>query len=100
MRQTAFDEIAPAGAFKPYPADGAPPYPPAGPSQAYLIDTDINLDAGGNLIPDELTRNDATRIGDVAVFQLCPAGAPPAIILPAVPPAGLLGIEEGHVPEF
>jgi len=99
MREAAFDEIAPAAAFAAYPTDGTGPYPPAGPSQSYLIDTDINIDSAGNLIPEELTRNDATKIGDVAIYATC---APPtpgmALDLPPPPPATLL-VEEGHAPE-
>ncbi len=102
LREAAFDQLAPPAAFRPYPNDGSEPYPPAGPSLAYLIDTDINVDAAGNLIPDELTRNDATKIGDVAIYQVC-AGPVAAAALPPPPPAppeGLLWIEEGHIPEL
>lgn len=57
----------------------------AGVDQAYLIDIDINVDSSGAIIPDSLLRNDATKIGDVAVYQICdaPAGAAPlAFALP------------------
>jgi hypothetical protein len=63
----------------------------AGPDQAYLIDIDINVDASGAVIPDTLTRNDATKIGDVAIYQICD-GPEPAFILP--PPV------IGHWPVF
>jgi hypothetical protein len=53
----------------------------AGPDQAYLIDLDINVDPSGNVIPDTLTRNDATKIGDVAIYQVC-GDAMPAFELP------------------
>jgi len=74
--QSAFQEIIPAAAFQPYPAPG-PATPPTGPDGSYMIDADVNVDAAGTPIPAELARNDATRIGDVAVFQQAP-GAPPA----------------------
>jgi hypothetical protein len=102
LRETAFDQLAPPAAFRPYPADGSEPYPPAGPSLAYMIDTDINVDAAGNLIPDELIRNDATKIGDMAIYQVC-AGPVAAAALPpppAAPAAGLLWIDEGHVSDL
>ncbi len=98
LREAAFDEIAPGAAYGAYPTNGSGPYPPAGPSQAYLIDTDINVDGSGNLIPEELTRNDATRIGDVAIFTICAAQPPGmALELPPAPPTTL--IDDGHAPE-
>jgi hypothetical protein len=65
----------------------------AGVDQAYLIDLDVNVDAAGNVIPDTLLRNDATKIGDVAIYQSCgPADPVPAFELP--PPV------IGHWPVF
>ena len=52
-----FEPVEPDTAFKPYPAPG-PAYPAAGPDASYMVDAD-----GG------LTRNDASRIGDVEVYQ-------------------------------
>ena len=43
-----------------------------GPDQAYMVDLDINVDAAGQVIPQEAARNDATMIGDISVYQLCP----------------------------
>lgn len=62
----------------------------AGPDQAYLIDLDINVDPAGAVIPDTLLRNDATKIGDVAIYQVC--DAPEAFEFP--PPV------IGHWPVF
>ncbi|MEA2927661.1 MAG: hypothetical protein QOG38_89 [Hyphomicrobiales bacterium] len=62
----------------------------AGPDQAYLIDLDINVDPTGAVIPETLFRNDATKIGDVAIYQVC--DAPEAFEFP--PPA------IGHWPVF
>jgi hypothetical protein len=68
MAENAFEEVAPETAFA-----NAPPQDvfAAGPNQSYLIDTDINVDSEGNLIEAELNRNDATKIGDVAIYQVC-----------------------------
>jgi hypothetical protein len=70
----------------------------AGVDQAYLVDLDINVDGAGNVIPDTLVRDDATRIGDVAIYQICgeptAGGAPPplAFVLPVM--------EVAHWPVF
>ncbi len=40
---------------------------------SYMIDSDINVDQGGGIVAEEQTRNDATRIGDVAIYQICNA---------------------------
>jgi uncharacterized repeat protein (TIGR01451 family) len=71
----------------------------AGPRQSYMVDTDANLDGTGQPIMSELTRDDSTRIGDIAMLQVCPrspptqeasagepAEAPPAPPLPPLPP--------------
>ncbi len=45
--------------------------------QSYMIDTDINVDENNTPIDEELTRNDATKIGDIAIYQSCaPAPVP------------------------
>ena len=48
------------------------PANPIGPDQAYMVDFDINVDAAGNVIPDQVAKNDATMIGDISVYQICP----------------------------
>jgi hypothetical protein len=61
---------------------------PIGPDQAYMVDLDINVDQSGNVISEEIMKNDATRIGDVVIYQLCPverASYSAAIPLMAVP---------------
>ena len=68
----SYEEIEPEAAFQPYPAPG-PAYPPAGPDRSFMIDADITVDASGNAIEEELSRNDATRIGDLVVFVPPPA---------------------------
>ena len=52
---------------------------------SYMIDTDINIDENGDPVPEELSRNDATKIGDVAIYQACEAPEPAA----DVPPDGV-----------
>lgn len=78
----AFDELSPFGATQPYPP-GGDPYPPMGPTQSYMIDADINTNAGGSVDMDSLTRNDATRIGDIEIYEPCDAG-PPVVEPPLV----------------
>ena len=68
MAQSAYQEMVPEAAFRPYPSPG-PATPSTGPDQAYMVDVDVNADASGAPDPVELARNDATRIGDVAVYQ-------------------------------
>ncbi len=48
---------------------------PIGPDLAYMIDLDLNLDQAGRPIPAEATRNDATMIGDISVYQICPVAS-------------------------
>ncbi|MEZ5875814.1 MAG: hypothetical protein R3D30_13695 [Hyphomicrobiales bacterium] len=58
-----YEALEPITAFQPYPAPG-PITPPTGPDQSFMIDLDT--DDGSN----------ATKIGDVAVYQTTPAEAP------------------------
>jgi hypothetical protein len=46
---------------------------PVGPGQAYMVDLDINVDEAGNPIPGQNVKNDATMIGDISVYQICPS---------------------------
>ena len=45
---------------------------PVGPGQAYMVDIDVNIDGAGNLIEGQNAKNDATMIGDISVYQICP----------------------------
>jgi hypothetical protein len=81
MRENAYDQLLPPAALS---ESGDQPTPPVGPNQAYLIDTDINVDSSGALIEGELTRNDATKIGDIAIYQIC---AKPPAELTMMPPS-------------
>ena len=66
------------------PADAAvevdAPANPDALDHSYMIDTDINIDETGTAIVAEVSRNDATKIGDVAIYQVC-EGAPPLPVI-------------------
>jgi hypothetical protein len=75
---------------------------------AYLIDVDRVLDERG-LMEAELTRNDATLTGDIAVYQVCLPPPPPRAAAPGIPwvnptyliplpPAGY--VVPGHAPDW
>jgi hypothetical protein len=61
---------------------------------AYLVDVDTIIGPQGNVIEQELMRNDATQVGDIAIFQICappPPPPPPAQAgMPWVAPAFLI----------
>ncbi|MDK9696614.1 MAG: hypothetical protein OEL76_09495, partial [Siculibacillus sp.] len=103
LPEGAADALAPPGAFAAYPQNGEP-YPASGPEQSYMIDADLNLDTAGNGIVEEFTRNDATRIGDVAIHAICnPPRAPKAAeLLPVIarPKIGVVTVVEGHDPRL
>ncbi|PLX36361.1 MAG: hypothetical protein C0606_16885, partial [Hyphomicrobiales bacterium] len=70
-----------------YPADG-PATPATGPLQSYMIDLDQNLTEAGEPINESFVSNDATKIGDVEIYQPCeaePIEATPTPIVPPVP---------------
>ncbi len=67
-----YEAFEPVTAFRPYPAPG-PVTPSTGPDSAFMVDVDVNTDANGDYSEESRTRNDATRVGDVAVFQPLPA---------------------------
>jgi hypothetical protein len=69
LSEGAFEALAAETAFGRTPPTGGSSA--GGPNQAYMIDTDVNVDANGRIIEAELARNDATRIGDVAIYQIC-----------------------------
>jgi hypothetical protein len=85
--ENAYDELVPNGALAQTPGEASPS---TAIPQSYMIDADVNLDPQGN--PVGLERNDATRIGDVAVFQVCPQ---PAMGFMPLPPPVMVA---GHAP--
>lgn len=84
LAESAFDELQPGGEDEPKQGQQGGGAPPVGPTQAYLVDADINVDASGRPIEEELARNDATMIGDIAIHQECapPAAGRPAYMIP------------------
>lgn len=87
--ENAVAELVPAAAFAQYPEKGEP-YPAAGLDQSYLIDADINVDGTGAPIESEFTSNDATKIGDIAIYAVCaPPPAPRAAFLLPPRPIGV-----------
>ena len=56
MSIDAMGELAPAAAYQENPNDPTATAPPRGSNEAYLIDTDINVDANGNLIEEEVAK--------------------------------------------
>jgi hypothetical protein len=101
MRAAAIAELAPASAYSQTEQKQQTPTV-VGINQSYLIDTDINVDPSGNPIPEELTRNDATTIGDVAIYEVCRPGyaAQPVTLLPAPAAAEGPPVWEGHPVEL
>jgi Chaperone of endosialidase len=103
LAEGAFDELVPVAALSTYPSGEGQPYPASGPDQSYLIDTDINVDAAGNLIEAELRRNDATKIGDIAIYEVCVPRRQTAFMSPPPPdtpldvtPPYIVGHERGR----
>ncbi len=68
-----------AGGFR--PAGEASAETATTPLPAWMVDTDLNIDGANQPVMSSLTRNDATRIGDIAIYQPCDAeegaAAPP-----------------------
>jgi hypothetical protein len=80
------DEVIPAAALQPYPAQGYAT-PAATPGESFLINTDVNVDAAGAPVAAMIARNDATKIGNVEVFAPLPAAPSPVIAMPGRVPA-------------
>jgi hypothetical protein len=63
------------GALVPQSAAGNNPALPAellGPHHAYMVDIEVNVDQSENVITETIARNDATTIGDIGIYQICP----------------------------
>jgi hypothetical protein len=97
LNESTFAELAPTTAFSPITQASGYRGESVGLDQSYFIDTDINVDASGNLIDEELTRNDATKIGDIAIFEICEAQ--PAGFVPVMAPPPVMIYEPGHSPD-
>jgi hypothetical protein len=90
LSEGAFEELVPESAFAPKPTVGGA----GGPNQAYMIDTDVNVDGNGRIIEQELARNDATKIGDVAIYQICEPPKSYAFIPWTPPPVGAVHADD------
>ena len=84
--QTNLSEVLPEPAMRPYPDTGyATPAETA--DQSAMVDADRNVDETDDGIDEELFRNDATRIGDIEIFQKAgPGGTATADVVPPVGP--------------
>jgi hypothetical protein len=89
LPENAVDALLPPAAIATYPASGEP-YPSVGPQLSYMIDADINVDQSGAAIAAEFSRSDATKIGDIAVYQIPIVVSGPPLLLPPPPPPGTL----------
>jgi len=101
MREDFYDEVAPASAYglAPEQQTASGHTSAVGPDESYLIDININLAADGTPIAEELVRNDASKIGDIAIFQQ-PAVQAAGIAYPLPPAPPLLIAELGHDANF
>jgi hypothetical protein len=85
-----FAELLPEAAQK-APSSEGDATSSASVNRTWLVDTDVNVDENGMFIEEELTSNDATRIGDIAIYQPCAPRrvgqmVPAASLLPPPPP--------------
>ncbi len=92
LDENAFDPLVPQGAYQ--EALNGEPYPSTGLMQSYMIDTDINVGENGAIVEASFERNDATRIGDLAIYEICPTQAMGFMPLPPPPVVG------GHAPDY
>ena len=98
-----FDALMPAGALAPYPISDSVPYPASGPDRSYLIDTDVYIDAAGRVIEAERLRNDATKVGDIAIYESCQPHRQVALLPPqpsSATPVSAPPDSSEHVPPF
>jgi hypothetical protein len=97
MKESTFGELAPASAFAELKQTSGYAGDSIGLDQAYFVDVDLNVDQAGNAIYDEFARNDATRIGDIAIYELCEVQ--PAGFVPVMAPPPVMIYEPGHSPD-
>jgi hypothetical protein len=64
-------------------------------NESYMVDTDVNIDESGNVDAERTLSNDATWIGDIAIYQICET---PPMGFVAVAPPPVVGI--GHAPQI
>lgn len=101
LREDFYDEVAPAVAYGLAPEQqlASGQTTAVGPDEAYLIDLDLNLSPSSTPLVDEFVRNDATQVGDVAVFQRFIA-RPAGVSYPLPPPPPVVVADPGHDPNY
>jgi hypothetical protein len=101
LREDFYGEVAPASAYGLAPeqqiASGQTSV--IGPDEAYLIDININMTPAGAPIIEEFVRNDATTVGDIAIFQQMVVQAA-GVVYPLPPAPPVLIAEPGHDPNY
>ncbi len=97
--ESAYGELVPQGAYSTTPKPQQASYTTAavGLDQAFMVDTDPMIEASGSVIYDELTRDDSTKIGDIAIYEFCQVQQVGFVPILAAPP--LLIYEAGHLPQ-
>ena len=96
MKESLFAELAPASAYADLNPQQGYATENVGLDQSYLIDVDVNVDASGTAIYEELTRDDATKIGDIAIYEFCEGQSYGFVPVMAPPPVMIY--EPGHSP--
>jgi hypothetical protein len=69
-----FHTLVPRGAFDAYPATGATRS--VGLERSYVVDTRAKVDARDGSTRENVNLDDATRIGDVEIYQICAPATP------------------------
>ncbi|MGE4257668.1 MAG: hypothetical protein AB7E84_21035, partial [Xanthobacteraceae bacterium] len=96
MKESLFAELAPASAYADLNPQQGYATESIGLDQSYLVDADVNVDAGGAVLYEELTRDDATKIGDIAIYEFCEGQSYGFVPVMAPPP--VMVYEPGHSP--
>ena len=96
MKESLFAELAPASAYAELKPPQATPPRTSVSISPISIDTDINVDASGAVIYEELTRDDVTKIGDIAIYEFCEGQSYGFVPVMAPPPVMIY--EPGHSP--
>ena len=97
LKEGAYAELAPASAYAELKPTSNYATENVGLDQSYFVDADINVNADGSVIYEELTRDDATKIGDIAIYEFCEAQSYGFVPVMAPPPVTIY--EPGHSPD-
>ncbi len=96
LKENLYAELAPASAYADLNPQQGYATENVGLDQSYLIDVDVNVDASGSVIAEEMTRDDATKIGDIAIYEFCEGQSYGFVPVMAPPPVMIY--EPGHSP--